>query len=99
METVMNMLNCTAEEAEKYLTASGGNVLDAIERNLVIPATPGNAHIPPKTVIDDGLTPEVREKLVQARKLSEMFSASFRNDLLVNQKPSEIQEVELPTLK
>jgi hypothetical protein len=42
---------------------------------------------------------DVREKLVQARKLSEMFSASFRNDLLVNQKPSEIQEVELPTLK
>jgi hypothetical protein len=78
---VMSMLACTHEEAKEYLSKSNGDVLLAIETNMKVPEVSGNKYIPPPPKIDDGLTDEVREKLTEARKISEAFSASFRNDL------------------
>lgn len=81
-QRVMSMLGCTEEEAERYLEAANGDVLKAITDNLNVPEVSGSKFIPaepPK--IDDGLTPEVREKILKAREIAEQFSASFRNDL------------------
>jgi hypothetical protein len=82
---VMMMLGCTDEEARIYLDKAEGDVLKAIEENLNIPVVSGEKYIPAPRIIDDGLEDEVREKLNEARKLSDLFNASFRNDLLVSQ--------------
>ena len=58
-----------------------GDVLLAICNHTECPEVPGNKYIPPPPKIDDGLTDEVRSKIQEARKLGDMFSASFRNDL------------------
>ena len=79
----MVYLGCSEDEAHTYLQKSGGNVLEAIETNLKIPEVSGTKYIPPPPKIDDGLTPEVREKIHKAREIAEMFSVSFRNDLRV----------------
>ena len=81
---VMSMLGCTEEEARAYLDKAEGDVLKAIEDNLNIRVVSGEKYIPAPRVIDDGLDPEVREKLNEARKLTDLFNASFRNDLLVS---------------
>ena len=81
---VMSMLGCTEEEARIYLDKAEGDVLKAIEDNLNIRVVSGEKYIPAPRVIDDGLDEEVREKLNEARRLSDLFNASFRNDLLVS---------------
>jgi hypothetical protein len=78
---VMSMLACTHEEAKEYLSKTGGDVSLAILQNMKCVPVSGEKYIPPPPKIDDGLTDEVREKLKEARKISEAFSASFRNDL------------------
>ncbi len=80
---VMSFLGCTEEDAHSYLQTAGGDVLRAIEQNLKIPEVSGTKYIPEPRKIDDGLTPEVREKIQTARSIAEQFSASFRNDLRV----------------
>ena len=78
---VVSMLECSREDAEKYLAETNGDVLLAIANNMKTPEVSGSKYIPPSPKIDDGLTEEVRTKIQEARKLSEAFSASFRNDL------------------
>ena len=78
---VMSFLGCTEEEAHAYLQKAGGDIQRAIEENVNIPVVSGAKYIPTPRQIDDGLTPEVREKIQTARQISEQFSASFRNDL------------------
>ncbi len=90
---VMMMLGCTDEEARIYLDKAEGDVLKAIEENLNIPVVSGEKYIPAPRVIDDGLEDEVREKLNEARKLSDLFNASFRNDLLVSQAKTSDEAV------
>lgn len=92
---VMSMLGCTHDEAKEYLSKSGGDVLQAITDNMKVPEVSGDKYIPPPPKIDDGLTDEVRSKLQEARKLSEAFSASFRNDLRGVQAPKSDESVEL----
>ena len=81
---VMSMLACTHEEAKKYLSKTDGDVALAILQNMKCVPVSGEKYIPAPPKINDGLTDEVREKLTEARKISEAFSASFRNDLLVS---------------
>jgi hypothetical protein len=89
---VMNMLGCTEEQAKEYLTAAGGDVLEAIANNVHVEV---NKHIPAPPVVDDGIPPEVKEKLLQARKYTEMLNASLRNDLRPTQKRvAEVQDVQ-----
>lgn len=90
---VMMMLGCTEDEARIYLDKAEGDVLKAIEENLKIPVVSGEKYIPAPRIIDDGLDPEVREKLNEARKLSDLFNASFRNDLLVSQAKTSDEAV------
>lgn len=91
----MSFLGCTEDEAHRYLQKAGGDVLRAIDENLKIPEVSGAKYIPEPPRIDDGLTPEVREKIQTARQISEQFSASFRNDLRADpKKTSEVPEVQ-----
>lgn len=78
---VMAMLGCTEEEAHKYLQEAGGDILKAVEMNLNIPVVSGDKYIPPPPPVDDGLDPEVREKLKKAREYADLLSTSVRNDL------------------
>jgi hypothetical protein len=97
---VMSMLGCSREEAAEHLLKTNGDVLDAIAQNMKCIEVSGEKYIPSPPKIDDGLTDEVRGKLTEARKLGDMFSASFRNDLLVTQekKPDEVV-FELPVVE
>jgi len=89
---VMNMLGCTEEQAKEYLTAAGGDVLEAISNNVHVAV---NKHIPAPPVVDDGIPSEVKEKLNLARKYAEMLNASSRNDLRPSQtKVVEVQDVQ-----
>ena len=98
---VVSMLGCTHEEATEYLLKTNGDVLDAIAQNMKCIEVSGEKYIPTPPKINDGLTDEVREKLTEARKLGDMFSASFRNDLLVAQetKSDEVAAFELPVVE
>jgi hypothetical protein len=99
-EKVMMMLGCTEEEARSYLVKAQGDVMKAIEDNLKIPKVSGDKYIPAPPVIDDGLDDEVREKLNEARRLSDLFNASFRNDLLVSQaKTSSVEADAIPSVE
>ncbi len=93
--TIMSMLDCSKENAEEYLKEANGDVLLAICNHTECPEVPGNKYIPPPPKIDDGLIDEVRSKIQEARKLGDMFSASFRNDLRGAQAPKSDAAVEL----
>ena len=95
---VMSMLGCTHDEAKEYLAKTGGDVLEAVTNNMKVVQVSGEKYIPPPPKIDDGLTEEVRLKLTEARKLSEAFSASFRNDLrgVPAKKSDEVAELSVP---
>jgi len=67
--------------AEKALESSGGNVLEAIIRLTPVPQVSGHKYIPGAPKVDDGLTPEVREKLAKARELADLLTFSAKNDL------------------
>lgn len=81
IQQVISMLGCTEDQAKQYLIASDGDVLAAIDANLVVPVISGTKHMPPPRVVDDGLTDETRQKLNEARTFSTLLNASHRNDL------------------
>lgn len=78
---ICSMVGCTDAEALRYLNEANGDVLLAICNHTPCPEITGSKYIPPPPKINDGLTDEVRSKIQEARKVSEAFSASFRNDL------------------
>jgi hypothetical protein len=67
--------------AEKALESSGGNVLEAIISLTAVPQVSGQKYIPATPKVDDGLDPEVREKLIRARQLADLLTFSAKNDL------------------
>ena len=81
IQQVMSMVCCTHEEAKHYLLASDGDVLEAVVAHTTVPVISGTKYIPPTPVIDDGMTPEVREKIKEARVFSSLLTSSPRNDL------------------
>lgn len=100
VQQVITMLGCSEDDAKHYLEQSGGDVLKAIEANVVIPVISGNQHIPLPKQIDDGLDPEVREKLKEARAISDGFTSSHRNDLRGTPGGAEkVASVSLPVLE
>jgi hypothetical protein len=81
---VMEIINNTGTDqatAEKALESSGGNVLEAIISLTSVPEVSGQKYIPAVPKVDDGLTPEVREQLMKARKLADLLTFSAKNDL------------------
>jgi hypothetical protein len=89
VQQVITMLGCSEIDAKQYLDAADWDVVAAIESNLVIPIVSGTKHIPAIPIIDDGLTEEVRQRIKEARIVSDAFTASFRNDLLGTQSVVE----------
>jgi hypothetical protein len=80
----MEIINNTGTDqatAEKALESSGGNVLEAIISLTSVPQVSGQKYIPGAPKVDDGLTPEVREKLAKARQLADLLTFSAKNDL------------------
>ena len=78
---VLTYVSCDEKRIREVLEACEWNVLEAIDTLTSIPATSGQKYVPSAPVVDDGLTPEVREKLQTARKLADLFSAAPQNDL------------------
>lgn len=72
----MALTGRTEAEVVAAANATGtDDIVDVIAYLLDPPATSGAKYIPPKPVIDDGLTPEVREKLKVARELSDRLNS------------------------
>jgi len=80
-EKVVLFTGVSEERAKEALDAHNGDVLLAIDSLSCPPKTSGTKYIPSAPVVDDGLTDEVREKLRDARKLSDMLTFAPQNDL------------------
>lgn len=78
---IINNTGADQSTAEKALESSGGNVLEAIISLTSVPQVSGHKYIPGVRKVDDGLTPEVREKLAKARQLADLLTFSAKNDL------------------
>lgn len=80
IQDIINYTGVDTVTAEQALLKYG-NAFDAMVNLIEVPVVSGSKYIPAKPVIDDGLTPEVREKLVTARKLADLLTFSAKNDL------------------
>jgi hypothetical protein len=79
---VIQFTGCTGQVARDALEQENWDVIGALDRLTNVPKISGSKYIPPKpVVINDSLTPEVREKLSEARRLADLFTVSPRNDL------------------
>ncbi len=73
---IMNMTGRSEADVVAAISAVKSNdIVDVVAYLLDPPPVAGAKYIPPKPVIDDGLTPEVREKLKVARELAEILNA------------------------
>lgn len=71
----MNMTGRTEEDVVAAIQAVKSNdIVDVVAYLLDPPMNAGAKYMPPKPVIDDGLTDEVREKLKSARELAEILN-------------------------
>lgn len=75
-EVIQNLTGCTKEEAEAALTAHG-DVVAAVDALLVKPVVKGDTLIPPKPVIDNGLSPEQDSLCKRGRWLQDQVNAVF----------------------
>ena len=98
----MEMSGCTEEQVlSAYEQVRKPDVVEIVSFLLDPPKAKGDKFLPPKPTIDDGLTPEVRAKLKQAREFSEalnklpMPSASPKIGRLQIQR--DLQEKVLPS--
>lgn len=72
---IMNMTGRSEEDVLAAIQAVKSNdIVDVVAYLLDPPPNSGAKYIPPKPVIDDGLEPEVREKLKVARELAELLN-------------------------
>lgn len=103
----MNTLNL--DLAKSMTGRTEQEILDAVERLgtydlveiasylLETPPCAGNRYVPPPPKIDDGLTPEVREKLAEARRLADLInkreekftSSEVQKSVKISELPSE----------
>ena len=78
---VVSFTGVTEEVAAAALAVHGGDVLKTVDALSCPPRTSGTKYIPPAPKIDDGLTDEVRQKLRDARLLSDLLTFAPQNDL------------------
>jgi hypothetical protein len=78
---VIQFTGCTEEVARNTLESENWNVVDAIDHLTTVPTISGNKYIPSTPTINDQLSPDVREKIKEARKLADLFTFAPRNDL------------------
>ena len=81
VEQVVLFTGVSEERAKEALDAHEGSVFKAVDFLSEAPMTSGTKYIPPKPVVDDGLTDEVRNKLRDARKLADLLTFAPQNDL------------------
>lgn len=81
VQQVVSFTGVTEEVAAAALAAHGGDVLKTVDALSCPPQTSGTKYIPPAPKIDDGLTDEVRQKLRDARVLSDLLTFAPQNDL------------------
>jgi hypothetical protein len=94
-DTVVNLTGCTLEEAEKALQLWGDEIWKAVDSLLVKPAVSGDKYIPPKPVINNGLTSEQQERCLKGRDLQNRVNVVFsvaHAQLRSPQDPSESSE-------
>jgi hypothetical protein len=78
---IMKYTGADRTTVEQVLLKHNGNAFEALVELTEVPVVSGAKYIPGSPVVDDGLTPEVREKLGTARKLADLLTFSARNDL------------------
>jgi hypothetical protein len=78
---VISFTGCAEDAARNALESENWSVLDAVERLIVIPNVTGSKYTPQPPVVNDQLTPEVREKIHQARALADLLTFAPQNDL------------------
>ena len=94
---VMQFTGCTEDLARNALEKEEWNVIDAIDCLTNVPEVSGLKYIPAKPVVKDHLTPDVREKIIQARQLADLLTFAPQNDL--RGKASHYPEKESQELK
>ena len=67
---VIQFTGCTEEVARNTLEQENWSVIDAVDKLTNVPSVSGRKYIPSTPVVNDQLTPEVREKIQQAQTLS-----------------------------
>lgn len=71
----MEMSGCTEEQVlTAYEQVRKPDVVEIVSYLIDPPKAKGDKFLPPKPTIDDGLTPEVRAKLKQAREFSDQLN-------------------------
>jgi hypothetical protein len=75
-DVIQSLAGCTKEEAEAAL-ATHGDIVAAVDALLVKPVVKGDTLIPPKPVIDNGLTPEQDSMCRRGRWLQDQVNAVF----------------------
>lgn len=78
---VIQFTGCTEELARKTLEQQNWNVIDAVDSLTSVPTITGTKYIPSIPSINDQLTPEVRGKIQEARKLADLLTFAPQNDL------------------
>ena len=78
---VIQFTGCTEQIARITLESENWNVIDAVDRLVNIPVISGSKYIPPAPNVNDELTPEVRGKIQEARRLADLFTFAPQNDL------------------
>lgn len=78
---VIQFTGCTEDIARNALESENWSVVDAIDRIAHVPAISGSKYVPSTPRVDNQLSSEVREKLQQARKLSDLLTFAPQNDL------------------
>jgi hypothetical protein len=76
-DTVMQLTGCTREEAEKALQLHGDEAWKAVDSLLVKPEVSGDKYLPPKPVVNNGLTPEQQERCMKGRDLQNRVNVVF----------------------
>jgi len=75
-EVIQSLTGCTKEDADAAL-AKHGDVVAAVDALLVKPVVKGDTLIPPKPVVDNGLTPEQDSLCKRGRWLQDQVNAVF----------------------
>ena len=76
-DTVVRLTGCTLKEAEKAMQLHGDEIWKAVDSLLVKPTVSGDKYIPPKPVINNGLTPEQQERCLKGRDLQNRVNVVF----------------------
>jgi hypothetical protein len=92
-------------DAEKALADQNGSVVDAIASLTVVPSITGAKHIPPTPVVNHGHDAETLERIRLGRLMSDILSASPKNDLRgkashypVKEQQTEVVECTAPSV-